>query len=113
MEGDLRELEEVVFEVAAFARPKEVLEVLELCVKQDFSKAKTKLLDTMLNYGLSGLDVIKQIQKEIWSLKTLDPHKKLEMVKECGEVEFRMIEGSDEYLQLESLLAKFVLINSK
>ncbi len=105
--------EDIVFEVAAFARPKEVLELLELCVKQDFQKAKTKLLDTMLNYGLSGIDVIKQIQKEIWALKTVDSHKKLEMVKDCGEVEFRMIEGSDEYLQLESLLAKFVLINLK
>jgi replication factor C small subunit len=104
--------EEIVFEVAAFAKPKEVLELLELCVKQDFPKAKSKLLDTMLNYGLSGIDVIKQIQKEIWALKNVDPHKKLEMVKDCGEVEFRMIEGSDEYLQLESLLAKFVLINS-
>ena len=104
--------EEIVFEVAAFARPKEVLELLELAVKQDFIKSKTKLLDTMLNYGLSGVDVIKQVQKEIWSLK-IDSHKKLEMVKECGEVEFRLIEGSDEYLQLESLLAKFVLINSK
>jgi replication factor C small subunit len=104
--------EEIVFEVAAFARPKEVLEILELCVKQDFPKAKSKLLDTMLNYGLSGLDTIKQVQKEIWALK-IDPNKKLEMVKDCGECEFRMVEGSDEYLQLESLLAKFVLINLK
>jgi replication factor C small subunit len=103
--------EEIVFEVAAFARPKEILELLELCVKQEVLKAKNKLLDTMLNYGLSGVDVIKQIQKEIWELK-IDSHKKLEMVKDCGEVEFRLIEGSDEYLQLESLLAKFVLLNS-
>lgn len=104
--------EEIVFEVAAYTRPKEVLEILELVVKQDFTRAKSKLLDTMLNYGQSGIDIIKQIQKEIWLLK-IDAHKKLEMIKECGEVEFRMIEGSDEYIQLESLLAKFVLINIK
>jgi replication factor C small subunit len=104
--------EEIVFEVASYARPKEVLEVLELCIKQDFPKAKARLLDMMLNYGQSGIDIIKQVQKEIWLLK-IDAHKKLEMVKECGEVEFRMVEGSDEYIQLESLLAKFVLINSK
>jgi replication factor C small subunit len=126
-EGDCRKLENImqscavlskkiteaiVFEVAAFARPKEIMEILELVVKQDFQKAKSKLLDTMLTYGLSGLDTIKQIQKEIWSLK-IDAQKRLEMVKECGECEFRMVEGSDEYLQLESLLAKFVLVNSK
>jgi replication factor C small subunit len=104
--------EEIVFEVAAYARPKEILDVLELTLKQDFPKARTKLLDTMLNYGQSGIDVIKQIQKEIWALK-VDAHKKLEMIKECGETEFRLVEGSDEYIQLESLLAKFVLINSK
>jgi replication factor C small subunit len=66
----------------------------------------------MLNYGLSGFDVIKQLHKEIWKLK-IDDHKKLEMVKDCAEIEFRMVEGSDEFLQLESLLARFVLINSK
>ncbi len=65
----------------------------------------------MLEYGLSGLDIIKQIQKEIWNLEVEDK-KKLEMIKECGEVEFRMIEGSDEFIQLESLISKFTLINS-
>jgi len=127
-EGDCRKLENImqscailsdkiteaiVYEVAAYARPKEVFEILELTTKADsFIKAKTKLLDTMLNYGLSGLDIIKQIQKEIWQLK-IDNPKKLEMIKECAEIEFRMVEGSDEFLQLESLIAKFCLINSR
>ncbi len=101
--------EEVVFEVAAFARPKEVHEILDFVIKADFVKARSKLLDTMLTYGLSGLDILKQIHKEIWNLK-IDAHKKLEMIKECGTVEFRMVEGSDEYLQLESLLATMIVI---
>lgn len=104
--------EDVVFEVAGYARPKEMGEILDYVVKNDFPKAKSKLLDTMLNYGLSGLDVIKQLHKEVWRLK-IDDQKKLEMVKDCAEVEFRMVEGSDEFLQLESLLAKFILTNSR
>jgi len=104
--------EDVVFEVAGFARPKEINEILEYVVKNDFVKAKGKLLDTMLNYGLSGLDVVKQLQKEVWRLKIAD-QKKLEMVKDCAEIEFRMVEGSDEFLQLESLLARFILVNSR
>jgi replication factor C small subunit len=104
--------EQVVYSVASAARPKEIHEVLMSCVKADFNSAKAKLLDTMLNHGLSGLDVIKQIQPEIWKLEGVDNRKKLEMVKECGEAEFRMVEGSDEFIQLESLLAKFVLVNS-
>ena len=66
----------------------------------------------MLDYGLSGLDIIRQIQKEIWNLEVEDL-KKLEMIKQCGEVEFRMIEGSDEFIQLEALISSFVLVNSK
>jgi replication factor C small subunit len=104
--------EKIVFEVAGFARPKEVFEILELAaVKKDFPKAKAKLLDTMLSYGLSGLDIIKQIHKELWNLK-IDNKIKLEMIKDCAEIEFRMVEGADEFLQLEALIARFVKENS-
>lgn len=104
--------EDLIYSVASAARPKEIIEVLESCVKQDFQEAKKKLLDTMLNHGLSGLDVIKQIQQGIWKLEKVDNKIKLEMVKDCGEAEFRMVEGSDEFIQLEALLSKFVLVNS-
>lgn len=112
--------EKLIYEVASFAEPKEILEVLEATVKGNFEDAKKKLLNTMLKQGLSGIDVIKQIQKEAWNVKTESANTalssdriKLEMVKACGEAEFRMIEGSDEFIQLEALLAKFVLLNSK
>lgn len=104
--------EELIYSVASAAQPKEISQVLDNCVKGDFSGAKNKLLDTMLNHGLSGLDAIKQIQQEIWKLKDVDSKKRLEMIKECGEAEFRMVEGSDEFIQLEALLSKFVLVNS-
>jgi len=126
-EGDCRRLEnlmqssaaikdkitdELIYSVASAAEPEEINEVLALCVKGDFSGAKNRLLDTMLNHGLSGLDVVKQVQQEIWKLKNVDSRKKLKMIKECGEAEFRMVEGSDEFIQLEALLAKFALIFS-
>ena len=104
--------EKLIYDIASIAQPKEVGQVLEFCIQKNFLQAKTKLLDTMLNHGLSGLDIINQIQKEIWNLK-IDDRKKLEMVKQCGEAEFRMVEGSDEYIQLEALLAHFVLICSQ
>lgn len=100
--------EELVYSLVSAAKPKEVKEVLSIALKGDFLKARDKLLDTMLNHGLSGLDIIKQIQKEVWELSVED-EKKVMLVEKCGEVEFRMVEGSDEFVQLESLLANFVL----
>ena len=52
---------------------------------------------------------ICQLQKEIWSLSEVGDEIKLDFVKYCGEVEFHMIEGSDEFIQLESLLANLIL----
>ena len=99
--------EELVYEIVSSAKPKEIKEVLDLAVGGNFVNAKDKLLDVMLKHGLSGLDIIKQIQGEIWSLELEDP-RKIELVDKCGEVEFRMIEGSDEFVQLEALIANFM-----
>lgn len=103
--------ENLIYSIAAMARPKEVKEVLTLCVGNNFPEAKKRLLSTMLDYGLSGLDIIKQVQKNIWELQ-IDAKKRLEMIKMCGDAEFRMVEGSDEFIQLEAMIAKFCLINS-
>jgi replication factor C small subunit len=101
--------EETIYSIASAARPKEVKEFLELAIKNKFLEARAKLLDTMLRYGLSGMDIIRQIQKEVWNLD-IDGRSKAKMVDKCGEIEFRMTEGSDEFLQLEALLAFFTLI---
>ena len=50
--------EDVIYSLASVARPKEVNEVLKLALESKFVDARKKLLDVMLNYGLSGLDVI-------------------------------------------------------
>ncbi|MGM5484642.1 MAG: replication factor C small subunit [Nanobdellota archaeon] len=99
---------ESVHSIASVARPKEIKEVLSIAMKGEFVKAREKILDVMLKYGLSGLDIVKQIQKEIWNLD-IEDRSKAELVWRCGDAEFRMTEGSDEYVQLEALLAQFTL----
>jgi replication factor C small subunit len=96
----------LIYEIASAAQPKELKQVLELALKNEFTSARSQLLEVMLKHGLSGLDIIKQIQKEIWELK-IEDQKKLSLIEKCGEIEFRMVEGSDEFLQLQALLAAF------
>lgn len=98
---------ELVYEVASMARPKEIRECLELSIKGDFVKARDLLFDTIMKYGLSGLDVVKQIQNEVLNLECLSAKNKIKMIGVIGEFEFRLVEGSDEFIQLESLLAQF------
>ncbi len=97
---------ELIHSIASIAKPKELKRILELAVSNQFIKARDELLSVMLKYGLSGLDIIKQIQKEVWALSISD-ESKLKLIEGCGEIEFRMVEGSDEFVQLEALLARF------
>lgn len=97
---------ELVYEMASIAKPKEIKEVIEMALNGKFINARNKLLEVMMKYGLSGVDVVKQIQHEVMNVE-IDNKKKVKLIDKCGEIEFRMTEGSDEFLQLEALLANF------
>ncbi len=105
--------EDVIFSVASYAKPAEVGEMLALAGAGRFLDAKKLLLKLMLDYGLSGLDVVKQVQQEAWKVKDLSDRERLSLVRLCGEAEFRMVEGSDETIQLEALLAGVAVLKAK
>ncbi len=101
--------EELIYSAASMAEPKEIKDILTLAINNRFKEARDKLLNIMLSQGLAGLDIIKQIQKEVLDLDW-DSKKKMQMIDKCGEIEFRMVEGSDEFIQLEALLSAFSLL---
>ena len=99
---------ELVSTIISNAKPKDIKVVLDYALSGDFKQAREKLLDVMLKESISGQDVIKAIQKEIWNLP-VEPEIKVKLTEKTGEVEFRIVEGSDPFIQLESLIASFVL----
>jgi len=99
---------ELVSTIISSAKPKDIKVVLDYSISGDFQKAKEKLLDVMLKESISGQDVIKAIQKEIWNLP-IEPEIKVKLTEKTGEAEFRIVEGSDPFIQLQALLASFVL----
>ncbi len=117
--GDVRQLQNILQSSSAISKEinkesvsgflisiesKDIELILNLALEKKFIEAKNKLLDTMLNNGLAGIDIIKQIQKEVMTLNISD-NKKFNIIEKCGEIEFRLVEGSDDFVQLESLLA--------
>lgn len=117
--GDIRQLQNVlqscasttkiisekeINEFASKNESKDVKEIVTLALGKKFILSRNKLLETMLNNGLSGIDILKQIQREVMDLEISDD-KKLGIIERCGEVEFRLVEGSNDMIQLEALLA--------
>jgi len=102
---------ETIYQTTGTARPEEVKKLLETALSGNFLEARNILDELMLSYGLSGEDVIRQIHKSFFDLNILDIEK-VKLIDKTGEVEFRIVEGSNERIQLEALLAYLVLVGS-
>jgi replication factor C small subunit len=100
--------QDLITTIISNAKPRDIKVVLDYALAGDFQNSKEKLLDIMLKESISGQDVIKAIQKEIWNLQ-IEPEIKVKLTEKTGEVEFRIVEGSDPFIQLQALLASFVL----
>jgi len=99
----------VVYEVASQAKPKDVKEMLELILKNDFKSARKKLHNLLFIQGLAGEDILKEIHKQVFDLN-IPEENKIKMVELIGEYDFRISEGGSELIQLEALLAQFLLM---
>ena len=101
--------EELVHKISSRAMPKEVKEMMELALKGDFKKARENLDKLIISYGLSGEDILMQIYREIPALDT-EENKKMRLIEILGEYNFRLVQGANERIQLEALLAQFATV---
>jgi len=100
--------EDIIYSTTSRADPEIIRKMLEFAIAGKFIKAREILLKVMLEQGLSGEDVVKEIHKQIMNLDISD-EKKVMLFEKTGECEFRITEGSNALIQLEALLAQFML----
>ena len=123
-EGDLRKItntiqgaaianaditETSVYEIASKARPKEVVAMLRYALGGDFAKARNELNTLFLSYGMSGEDILIQCHREALNLDVED-RLKLKLISAIGDYNFRIVEGANERIQLEAMIAKLALL---
>ncbi len=104
--------EDVVYEAASRAKPKDVEEMLKVVMKGDFKEARKKLHEMLLIQGLAAEDIIKEIHQQIYNLE-IPEEDKIKLVDKTGEYDFRISEGASNLIQLEALLAQFLLFSKK
>ncbi len=95
---------DIIYKITSRARPELLREIIVLALNGQFIKAREKLREVMITYGMSGEDVITQLHRETFALK-IPERAKIELVNIIGEFDFRIREGSNELIQLEALLA--------
>jgi len=103
---------DTVYQAASVARPEMVRSLIETSLKGEFMKARNILDDLLISQGLSGEDVIRQIHKALIEIPMKD-ELRVDLIDKTGEIEFRLVEGSNDRVQLEALLAYFSLMGKK
>lgn len=98
--------EQSIYAATSRADPLAVRKMINIAIEGNFREARKQLLSLMLEQGLAGEDIIKEIHNQIFDLDIAD-NRKVQLLEKVGEYEFRLTEGSNARIQLEALLAQF------
>jgi len=103
-----------VYKVVGLAHPTEVREMITRALAGDFLGARDQLRKLMISYGLSGIDVVKQMHREIFGTELELPEDARVLIADyLGEIQFRLVEGGDDEIQLNALLAWLAMLGKK
>lgn len=101
-----------IYQITATAKPEEIGKLVEFALKGNFMDARDHLDRLMIEYGMSGEDIVSQLYREIVSSK-FDESLKVILIDRLGETDFRLTEGSHERIQLDAFLAYLVIAGKK
>jgi replication factor C small subunit len=97
----------LVYSITGRASPADVQKMLKVAIDGDFSEARKQLREMIQKYGVAGTDIIRQIHSEIFKTDIPEPWK-IKLADIVGEVDYRLVEGADQEVQLSALLARLV-----
>ncbi|UCH32907.1 MAG: replication factor C small subunit [Candidatus Bathyarchaeota archaeon] len=98
---------ETVYSVVGRANPADVHAMIKIAMDGNFLEARKRLREMIVKYGVAGSDIIKQIHIELFRLE-IPENLKVKLAGIVGEVDFRLVEGASEEVQLSALLARLV-----
>ncbi len=95
---------DAIYQITATAKPEEMTKLLETALKGNFMEAREMLDKLMIEYGMSGEDIVAQLFREIIALP-INERVKVHLIDKLGEIDFRLTEGANERIQLDAYLA--------
>ncbi|MFW9945633.1 MAG: replication factor C small subunit [Candidatus Odinarchaeota archaeon] len=101
--------QDIVFRVAGEVPPERIKKILQTAIQGQLESSINLLNDVTKEYGLSGINIIKNIHREIYDL-SISEKNKIEISKLLAEFEYRLSQGGTEDIQLKALLANIVML---
>ncbi|MDP3565162.1 MAG: replication factor C small subunit [Methanoregula sp.] len=104
--------EKMVYAITSTARPDEINELLGLSLAGDFDGAESLLNQLLHERGIAPNELINQCYRALVK-RDMNRNLKVQLIDHIGETDFRLSEGANSDIQLEALIARFVLTAQK
>lgn len=97
-----------IYKTTSTVRPEEIADLIRCALDGNFIKARSQLDHLLIEEGLSGEDMLVQIYRTMIDMPIPDKLR-VDMIDKIGEIDFRIAEGANSRIQLEALIAHFML----
>lgn len=104
--------EEVVYRVTSTPRPDEIKSMIELAIDGEYHKSRNVLDELLTDKGLSGAGILSQVHRLVWDFE-LDDKEAVDVMDVVGDIDYRITEGANDRIQLESMLANIAKVVDK
>ena len=105
---DMKTVENVIGEVSGV----QVQVMINKALSGNFIEARKKMYELMGEYGFSGSEIIRQIQRELFKMSFITPEQKADLSNMIGEYDYRLTQGANSDIQLSALLAQFTKVGN-
>jgi replication factor C small subunit len=104
--------DKMIYAITSTARPDEINELLDLSLTGDFDAAESLLNHLLHERGIAPNELINQCYRALVK-REMNRSLKVQLIDHIGETDFRLSEGANSDIQLEALIARFVLTAQK
>jgi len=99
---------QMVYATTSTARPGEIDELLDLALSGDFEGADRVLSHLLRERGIAPNELINQCYRAVIK-RTMDEGLRVALIDQLGVTDFRLSEGASSDLQMDALIAQFVI----
>jgi replication factor C small subunit len=98
----------MIYSITATARPDEIEDLLATSLSGDFEGAESILHHLLQDRGIAPNELINQCYRAVIK-REMDPALRVALIDQMGTTDFRLSEGASTEIQMEALIAQFVL----
>jgi replication factor C small subunit len=99
---------DTIYAITSTARPDEIEELLSLSLSGDFEGAGTVLSRLLHDRGIAPNELINQCYRAVIR-RPMDESLRVALIDQLGITDFRLSEGASSDLQMDAMIAQFVM----